>query len=83
MIFGFLTVNKLEIRSCDGENGPSVPDATMHSVKSTGDVLSLMKLGEVNRVVSSTAINNQSSRSHRSDIKNYCHFPKFGCCHKN
>ncbi|KAE9455972.1 hypothetical protein C3L33_12127, partial [Rhododendron williamsianum] len=50
--------------SCDSENGPSVPDATMHSVKSTSDVLSLMKLGEVNRVVSSTAINNQSSRSH-------------------
>ncbi|KAG5552449.1 hypothetical protein RHGRI_010504 [Rhododendron griersonianum] len=54
----------LKIRSCDSENGPSVPDATMHSVKSTSDVLSLMKLGEVNRVVSSTAINNQSSRSH-------------------
>ncbi|KAF7144811.1 hypothetical protein RHSIM_Rhsim04G0102700 [Rhododendron simsii] len=50
--------------SCDSENGPSVPDATIHSVKSTSDVLSLMKLGEVNRIVSSTAINNQSSRSH-------------------
>lgn len=56
------STTKLEIRSCD--SGPSVPDATMHSVKSTSDVLSLMKLGEVNRVVSSTAINNQSSRSH-------------------
>jgi kinesin family protein C2/C3 len=38
----------------------------MCSVKSTTDVLNLMKLGEVNRVVSSTAINNRSSRSHRS-----------------
>ncbi|KAK7840814.1 kinesin-like protein kin-14l [Quercus suber] len=54
----------LEIRSCTGDNGLSLPDATMHPVKSTTDVLNLMKLGEVNRVVSSTAINNSSSRSH-------------------
>ena len=62
----FLT-NKhtLEIRSCTGDSGLSLPDATMHPVKSTTDVLNLMKLGEVNRVVSSTAINNSSSRSHR------------------
>ncbi|KAL5745631.1 hypothetical protein ACOSP7_026777 [Xanthoceras sorbifolium] len=53
-----------QIRSCARENGLSLPDATMHSVKSTTDVLHLMKLGEVNRVVSSTAINNRSSRSH-------------------
>ncbi|KAH9648634.1 kinesin-like protein KIN-14L [Citrus sinensis] len=45
--------------------GPTATqDATMHSVKSTADVLRLMKLGEVNRAVSSTAINNRSSRSH-------------------
>ncbi|WJX78378.1 hypothetical protein P8452_61608 [Trifolium repens] len=37
---------------------------TLRSVKSTTDVLTLMKLGEVNRAVSSTAINNRSSRSH-------------------
>ncbi|XP_024043279.1 kinesin-like protein KIN-14L isoform X2 [Citrus sinensis] len=55
---------KLEIRSCASENGLNLPDATMHSVKSTADVLRLMKLGEVNRAVSSTAINNRSSRSH-------------------
>ncbi|GMP86711.1 hypothetical protein CsSME_00039388 [Camellia sinensis var. sinensis] len=36
----------------------------MHYVESTNDVLSLMKRGDLNRVVSSTAINNQSSRSH-------------------
>ncbi|KAK0597695.1 hypothetical protein LWI29_027780 [Acer saccharum] len=53
-----------QIRSCASENGLSLPDATMHSVKSTADVLHLMKLGGVNRVVSSTAINNRSSRSH-------------------
>ncbi|GFY93677.1 P-loop nucleoside triphosphate hydrolases superfamily protein with CH (Calponin Homology) domain-containing protein [Actinidia rufa] len=57
-------ISKLEISSCASENSLSLPDATIHSVKSTGDVLSLMKLGELNRVVSSTAINNQSSRSH-------------------
>lgn len=61
-----LTIYKLEIRSCTGDNGLSIPDATMHSVNSTADVLNLMKYGEVNRVVSSTAINNRSSRSHRS-----------------
>ncbi|KAH9679389.1 kinesin-like protein KIN-14L [Citrus sinensis] len=53
-----------EIRSCASENGLNLPDATMHSVKSTADVLQLMKLGELNRAVSSTAINNRSSRSH-------------------
>ncbi|KAH9679386.1 kinesin-like protein KIN-14L [Citrus sinensis] len=52
------------IRSCASENGLNLPDATMHSVKSTADVLQLMKLGELNRAVSSTAINNRSSRSH-------------------
>nr|BAJ53207.1 JHL06B08.9 [Jatropha curcas] len=55
---------QLEIRSCTGDNGLSLPDAKMHSVQSTDDVLNLMKLGEVNRVVSSTAMNNSSSRSH-------------------
>ncbi|KAH8506577.1 hypothetical protein H0E87_013403 [Populus deltoides] len=53
-----------QIRSCTGDNGLSLPDAKMHSVKSTADVLNLMKLGEANRVVSSTALNNRSSRSH-------------------
>ncbi|KAK9005781.1 hypothetical protein V6N11_043201 [Hibiscus sabdariffa] len=41
-----------------------LPDATLHTVKSTSDVLNLMKYGEVNRVVCSTAINSRSSRSH-------------------
>ncbi|KAK7336533.1 hypothetical protein VNO77_17076 [Canavalia gladiata] len=54
---------KLEIRSCN-DDGLSLPDARLRSVKSTTDVLTLMKLGEVNRAVSSTALNNRSSRSH-------------------
>ncbi|KAK9075857.1 hypothetical protein SSX86_004186 [Deinandra increscens subsp. villosa] len=58
------STSKLEIRSCTSENGLSLPDATIHSVKSTADVLNLMRSGQVNRAVSSTALNNQSSRSH-------------------
>ncbi|XP_057982070.1 kinesin-like protein KIN-14L [Malania oleifera] len=57
------SATKLEIRSC-ADNGFNLPDATMRTVKSTTDVLNLMKLGEMNRMVSSTAINNRSSRSH-------------------
>ncbi|XP_031397592.1 kinesin-like protein KIN-14L isoform X1 [Punica granatum] len=58
------STTKLEIRSCTADGGLSLPDATMHSVKSTADVVKLMKLGDENRVVSSTALNNRSSRSH-------------------
>ncbi|CAL5339706.1 unnamed protein product [Camellia sinensis] len=57
-------VSKLEIQSCTSENGLSIPDASMHYVESTNNVLSVMKRGDLNRVVSSTAINNQSSHSH-------------------
>ncbi|XP_010543540.1 PREDICTED: kinesin-like protein KIN-14G isoform X2 [Tarenaya hassleriana] len=55
---------KLKIRSCSSEDGLSLPDASMHFVKSTMDVIKLMEAGEVNRSVSSTSMNNQSSRSH-------------------
>ncbi|KAI7997828.1 Kinesin-like protein KIN-14L [Camellia lanceoleosa] len=58
------SASRLEIRSCTSENGLSIPDASVHYVESTNDVLSLVKRGDLNRVVSSTAINNQSSRSH-------------------
>ncbi|KAM7530060.1 hypothetical protein LguiB_033470 [Lonicera macranthoides] len=54
----------LEIPSCNSENGSILHEATMHSVKFSSDVINLMKLGEVNRVVRSTAINDRSSRSH-------------------
>ncbi|CAA7059982.1 unnamed protein product [Microthlaspi erraticum] len=53
------------IRTCSSEDdGLSLPDATMHSVNCTRDVLKLMEAGEVNRAVSSTSMNNRSSRSH-------------------
>ncbi|KAG7581072.1 Calponin homology domain [Arabidopsis suecica] len=56
---------RLDIRTCSSEDdGLSLPDATMHSVNSTKDVLQLMEAGEVNRAVSSTSMNNRSSRSH-------------------
>ncbi|KAL9828218.1 Kinesin-like protein KIN-14L [Arabidopsis thaliana] len=55
----------LDIRTCSSDDdGLSLPDATMHSVNSTKDVLQLMEAGEVNRAVSSTSMNNRSSRSH-------------------
>ncbi|KAF4362772.1 hypothetical protein F8388_022429 [Cannabis sativa] len=53
-----------QIRSCTTDNGLSLPNATMCSVKSTADVYNFIKIGEVNRFVSSTAMNTQSSRSH-------------------
>lgn len=45
-------------------NGLAVPDASMHSVKSTEDVLELMSIGLMNRAVGATALNERSSRSH-------------------
>ncbi|KAF6149912.1 hypothetical protein GIB67_008633, partial [Kingdonia uniflora] len=68
----FLTQNDLfwisfarkNIMNYMSNGGISLLDATMHLVKSTNDVLNLMKLGEMNRFVSSTALNNRSSRSH-------------------
>ncbi|KAL2902589.1 Kinesin-like protein KIN-14J [Bienertia sinuspersici] len=41
-----------------------VPDASMHPVKSTNDVLELMHIGFMNRAVGATALNERSSRSH-------------------
>ncbi|CAI0439654.1 unnamed protein product [Linum tenue] len=63
-IFYSLTEHTLEIRSCAGDDGLTLPDAIMLPVTSPSDVLRLMKLGDLNRVVSSTAMNNRSSRSH-------------------
>jgi kinesin family protein C2/C3 len=59
------TSNKrLGIWNSSQPNGLAVPDASMHSVKSTGDVLELMKIGLMNRAVGATALNERSSRSH-------------------
>lgn len=45
-------------------NGLAVPDASLHPVNSTDDVLELMTVGLMNRAVGATALNERSSRSH-------------------
>ncbi|XP_042515804.1 kinesin-like protein KIN-14I isoform X2 [Macadamia integrifolia] len=54
---------RLEIRN-SAQGGLNVPDANLVPVASTFDVLDLMNLGQRNRAVSSTALNDRSSRSH-------------------
>ncbi|KAL7199018.1 hypothetical protein ACSBR2_021329 [Camellia fascicularis] len=57
-------VNKrLEIRN-SSQTGLNVPDASLVRVTSTSDVIDLMKLGQKNRAVGATALNDRSSRSH-------------------
>ncbi|XP_008804600.2 kinesin-like protein KIN-14C [Phoenix dactylifera] len=55
---------RLGIWSTSQPNGLAVPEASMLSVKSTSDVLELMQIGQANRAVGSTALNERSSRSH-------------------
>nr|XP_019066823.1 kinesin-like protein KIN-14P [Solanum lycopersicum] len=45
-------------------NGLAVPEASMHTVNKTSDVLNLMDIGLRNRARGSTAMNERSSRSH-------------------
>ncbi|KAK9941143.1 hypothetical protein M0R45_017769 [Rubus argutus] len=45
-------------------NGLNVPDASLVPVTCTQDVLELMKIGQRNRAVGATALNERSSRSH-------------------
>ncbi|EOA19892.1 hypothetical protein CARUB_v10000139mg [Capsella rubella] len=54
---------RLEIRN-NSQNGINVPEASLVPVSSTDDVIQLMDLGHMNRAVSSTAMNDRSSRSH-------------------
>ncbi|XP_066337578.1 kinesin-like protein KIN-14P isoform X2 [Miscanthus floridulus] len=54
---------KLEIRN-NSQKGIAVPDANVVPVTSTSDVIDLMNLGQKNRAVCSTAMNDRSSRSH-------------------
>ncbi|XP_027363433.1 kinesin-like protein KIN-14I [Abrus precatorius] len=54
---------RLEIRS-NSHRGLSVPDAILVPVSSTNDVIDLMNLGQRNRAVGATALNDRSSRSH-------------------
>lgn len=49
------------------QKGIAVPDANIVPVTSTSDVIDLMNLGQKNRAVCSTAMNDRSSRSHRYD----------------
>ncbi|XP_065864226.1 kinesin-like protein KIN-14P [Euphorbia lathyris] len=55
---------KLGIKTTPQANGLAVPDASMHHVTSTADVIELMEIGLGNRAVSATALNERSSRSH-------------------
>lgn len=55
---------RLGIWSTTQPNGLAVPDASMHPVQSTTDVLELMNIGLMNRAVGATALNERSSRSH-------------------
>ncbi|CAN6839443.1 unnamed protein product [Brassica oleracea] len=52
-----------QVRDLLSDDGP-IPDASMHCVRSTDDVLQLMNIGLMNRAVGATALNEKSSRSH-------------------
>ncbi|XVF53918.1 hypothetical protein PTKIN_Ptkin05aG0138400 [Pterospermum kingtungense] len=62
--FFSLNLHTLGITTISQPNGLAVPDASMHPVLSTSNVLDLMDIGFKNRAVSSTALNERSSRSH-------------------
>ncbi|GMI76034.1 hypothetical protein like AT2G47500 [Hibiscus trionum] len=53
----------LKIRN-SSQTGLNVPDANLMPVSSTSDVIDLMNLGQRNRAVGATALNDRSSRSH-------------------
>ncbi|KFK43213.1 hypothetical protein AALP_AA1G095200 [Arabis alpina] len=55
--------SRLEIRN-NSPDGINVPEATLVPVSTTSDVIYLMNLGQKNRAVSATAMNDRSSRSH-------------------
>ncbi|KAJ8426281.1 hypothetical protein Cgig2_001030 [Carnegiea gigantea] len=53
----------LEIRN-SSQNGLNVPEASLVPVSSTSDVIHLMNIGQRNRAIGATALNDRSSRSH-------------------
>jgi kinesin family protein C2/C3 len=55
--------SRLEIRNST-QDGINVPEATLVPVSTTSDVIHLMNIGQKNRAVSATAMNDRSSRSH-------------------
>ncbi|CAA0820496.1 P-loop nucleoside triphosphate hydrolases superfamily protein with CH (Calponin Homology) domain [Striga hermonthica] len=64
LVIVFFDFRTLGIWSTSQPNGLAVPDASLHPVKSTSDVLELMNVGLTNRAVGATALNERSSRSH-------------------
>ncbi|MFS7901640.1 putative minus-end-directed kinesin ATPase [Helianthus anomalus] len=48
----------------NSQNGFNVPEASLVRVSSTFDVIDLMNIGQRNRAVGATALNDRSSRSH-------------------
>ncbi|KAE8723597.1 Kinesin-4 [Hibiscus syriacus] len=64
VIFVFLNLHTMGVTSISQPNGLAVPDASMHPVLSTSDVIDLIDVGLKNITVSATAINERSSRSH-------------------
>uniref|UniRef100_A0A7N2M913 Kinesin KP1 n=1 Tax=Quercus lobata TaxID=97700 RepID=A0A7N2M913_QUELO len=64
LLFSTLTPCTLDIRNNSQLNGLNVPDASLVRVTCTRDVLDLMRIGQKNRAVGATALNERSSRSH-------------------
>ncbi|CAN6714314.1 unnamed protein product [Malus baccata var. baccata] len=64
MYFVCLDLHTLGIMTHSQPNGLAVPDASMHPVEATSDVIRLMGIGFKNRAVGATALNERSSRSH-------------------
>ncbi|XWS61771.1 hypothetical protein CRYUN_Cryun07bG0154000 [Craigia yunnanensis] len=64
LLVGDSSQRRLGVCNTTQPNGLAVPEASMHSVKSTTDVLELMNIGLTNRAVGATALNERSSRSH-------------------
>ncbi|GAA0139495.1 microtubule binding motor protein [Lithospermum erythrorhizon] len=60
----YLDLHTLGILNSTQSNELTVPDASMHEVKSTSDVVELMSVGLLNRAIGATALNERSSRSH-------------------
>lgn len=65
---GFLDLHTLGILTHSPSKGLAVPDASIFPVKSPSDVIKLMDIGLKNRAIGATAMNERSSRSHRSDL---------------
>lgn len=70
-----LDLRTLGIWNISQPNGLAVPDASLHPVNSTDDVLELMTVGLMNRAVGATALNERSSRSHRFVVVKFVSVP--------